>query len=57
MQTDEQIKIDGWEKGYVGFPSSANPHPAGTSGHEMWAAKHREGYWCAVDEGQLDNTL
>ncbi len=56
-QTDEQIKIDGWEKGYTGFPSSDNPHPVGTSEHEMWAARHREGYWAAVDEGQLENTL
>lgn len=55
--TDTEIKVDGYEKGFSGFPSSANPFPEDSSDHNTWDAAHRNGYWDGVDHGYIPNTL
>lgn len=49
----QDVKRNGWEYGYAGFPSSNNPYPEGAWQHDIWLTAHFEGMCAAIDEGAL----
>jgi hypothetical protein len=49
----ENVKRDGWEHGYTGFPSSSNPYTELDWQYRVWRDAHFEGACAAMDAGDL----